>query len=320
MEFIGNSCELQVWDLDKILDLTPEDLLEFVRSAAGSYVACYIMGCRDRHKSNFLIKDGHTFLQIDFKHCFDWKTVMDAPHFAIQRGMRRNFKQRGVWKLFKKLCVAAFRALRRLSQPLIRLALRAFTGLWYEPARMEAWMVKSFRLGETEEQACRAIPKLINAGIASLKKKIKSWTHKQSLARHRRRERRQRMDSKIVTKPARDSLELPTAPIVDPSDLDTSRFIHLPNPFPAAPLVLHMLTSNPTPVPRSVSPETRKMPSQRSQSHDGRWMRYRHTRRLSLPRGSEQLALMRLVAGQKGAEGVNAPPRSTPTPLQRPPA
>jgi hypothetical protein len=127
IEYIPGAVELQGWDCANILNLSRPDLMEFVRSAAGSYVACYIMGCRDRHKSNFMIKDKRTFLQIDFKHCFDRQTRgVDAPHFSVLRGMKKALKEREAWGLFKKLCQDAFKVLRRRTQLIIRICLQAF--------------------------------------------------------------------------------------------------------------------------------------------------------------------------------------------------
>ncbi|GAB5371341.1 hypothetical protein AAMO2058_001571400 [Amorphochlora amoebiformis] len=203
IEFIQNAVELQGYDCNKISKLKEEDLSEFLRSAAGSYVACYIMGCRDRHKSNFMIKDDKTFLQIDFKHCFDRQTRgVDAPHFSVMKGMKKALKERGRWNTFKELCQEAFRILRRRNQYLIRICLQIFNGLWFTENEMETWLLKAFRSHETEPQACAAIPKLINEGVSSIQRKLKSWTHKKSLERLRKKT--MSVDLKIQTNPLGD--------------------------------------------------------------------------------------------------------------------
>mmetsp|Transcript_12851 Transcript_12851/g.19252 ORF Transcript_12851/g.19252 Transcript_12851/m.19252 type:complete len:771 (-) Transcript_12851:104-2416(-) len=188
IQFIPNAVELQGYSIDKIKDLNDLDLDEFIRSAAGSYVACYIMGCRDRHKSNFMIKDDKTFLQIDFKHCFDRQTRgVDAPHFSVRRGMRKALKERSKWRTFKELCKEAFRVLRRRSQIIIRMCLMLFEGLWFTPQEIELWLIKAFRLGEIEEQAVAFIPKSIKEGVTSFQRRLKSWTHKKSLQRQEKK-------------------------------------------------------------------------------------------------------------------------------------
>mmetsp|Transcript_11013 Transcript_11013/g.21670 ORF Transcript_11013/g.21670 Transcript_11013/m.21670 type:complete len:356 (-) Transcript_11013:176-1243(-) len=145
-----------------------------------------------------MIKNDQTFLQIDFKHCFDRQTRgVDAPHFSIQRNFKKTLKERQMWKYFKELCVRAFKILRRRSQLLIRICLTAFRGLWFTELEMETWLMKSFRTNETESAALAAIPKLINEGVSSIQRKLKSWTHKQSLARHRKKTISMEMKMKV---------------------------------------------------------------------------------------------------------------------------
>ncbi len=191
MEFIDNSEELQEWNIKTISTMDDDSLDEFVRSAAGSYVACYVLGCRDRHKSNFMIKNDRVFLQIDFKHCFDRQTRgVDAPHFSVNGAMKRGLKSRGRWKQFKVLCTDAFRVLRRTSNLIITICLRMFNGLWFTTSEMETWLLKAFRSHETESKALQAIPQMIAQGVTSIQRKLKSYTHKLSLARHRRQRTR----------------------------------------------------------------------------------------------------------------------------------
>mmetsp|Transcript_20526 Transcript_20526/g.30719 ORF Transcript_20526/g.30719 Transcript_20526/m.30719 type:complete len:1305 (+) Transcript_20526:131-4045(+) len=190
MEFIENAVELQDWDTEnKILAMTYETLTEFIRSAAGSFVACYIMGCRDRHKSNFMIKEDREFIQIDFKHCFDHRTRgVDAPHFAIQGSMKRALMKRKRWDEFKDLCQVAFRVLRRNHSTLTRICVKLFQTL-HPAEKVEGWHMKAFMTSEIEFKALKAIPKMIEEGVGSVARKFKNLTHKASLIRKRNRSR-----------------------------------------------------------------------------------------------------------------------------------
>eukprot|EP00954_Amorphochlora_amoebiformis_P000858 66132-Amorphochlora_amoeboformis.AAC.1 len=188
MEFIERSEELQNWNGENIMAMDEDTLNEFIRSAAGSFVGCYILGCRDRHKSNFMVQDDRVFLQIDFKHCFDHKTrVVDAPHFAIAKSIHRCLKKRKKWKTFKDLCLGAFKVLRRTQATIVHICTRMFRGLWFEQEQMETWLLKAFRSHETERQALISISELIDKGHSSWRKKLKNFTHSQSLARKHRR-------------------------------------------------------------------------------------------------------------------------------------
>jgi len=196
MEFVANATESLNWPAEEKINLMDHATLdEFVRSAAGSYVACYILGCRDRHKSNFMIKDDRIFLQIDFKHCFGRKTrYVDSPDFAVKTKMRRALRKRRRWKQFVGLCVEAFKALRDESNHLIKLCRLMFNGL-VEDNKIAPWMKKAFRDGETEEQAVRAIPVLIEKGVHSISRKIKDAIHIQAAKRRQNRNSRSRANS-----------------------------------------------------------------------------------------------------------------------------
>lgn len=78
IEFVDNSVPLTKFNWDGILQLPQDDFDELIATAAGGYVAAYnwilvcfytfryVLGVRDRHRDNMLIKDGKIFFQIDF--------------------------------------------------------------------------------------------------------------------------------------------------------------------------------------------------------------------------------------------------------------
>jgi hypothetical protein len=58
MEFVSESTSLRDWgDIsDNIAKMTPVQLDEFIASAAGSFVSCYVLGIRDRHRDNIMVQ------------------------------------------------------------------------------------------------------------------------------------------------------------------------------------------------------------------------------------------------------------------------
>jgi hypothetical protein len=60
----------------------------FLESVSGSILASFILGIRDRHKDNLLVKDGHVLFHIDFGHMWNQSTTMDAPRVPL---FRANF-------------------------------------------------------------------------------------------------------------------------------------------------------------------------------------------------------------------------------------
>ncbi len=114
MEFVGDSEPLTSWNIkEAIIKFSSQTLNEFLDSAAGSFVACFVLGIRDRHRdksekkkkfcfvlffsffaclilifvNSIMIQSGHLLWQLDFKHVFNRTTTgVDAPRFAVPRG------------------------------------------------------------------------------------------------------------------------------------------------------------------------------------------------------------------------------------------
>lgn len=122
VEFVTGSESIQTFDWNSWRNLTAEQRSIFIRSAAGGYVAGWVLGIRDRHQDNMMIRHGHIFYQIDFGHMFNEKPTIDAPRFSIPDEMKTVMSSEE-WELFKDVCADAFRALHRMSNVIISLCL-----------------------------------------------------------------------------------------------------------------------------------------------------------------------------------------------------
>lgn len=122
VEFVTGSESIQTFDWNSWRDLSTEQRNTFIRSAAGGYVAGWVLGIRDRHQDNMMIRHGHIFYQIDFGHMFNEKPTIDAPRFAIPGDMKTVMSPEE-WELFKDVSADAFRALHRMSHVMISLCL-----------------------------------------------------------------------------------------------------------------------------------------------------------------------------------------------------
>ena len=68
------------------MDLSDVQRRTLLRSTAGGFVAGYVLGVRDRHRDNMMIKDGAIFFHIDFEHILNQKTRgIDAPRIAVHQ-------------------------------------------------------------------------------------------------------------------------------------------------------------------------------------------------------------------------------------------
>jgi phosphatidylinositol kinase/protein kinase (PI-3 family) len=121
VECVSGCTTLQEYDWTKWGLLDQSEKWKFLCSAAGGYTAGWILGIRDRHKENMMVKDDHVFVQIDFGHMFDRKTkYFDAPRFAVPSTMRSTISPEE-WSAFKELCVDGFKILRRMGTTIVDL-------------------------------------------------------------------------------------------------------------------------------------------------------------------------------------------------------
>jgi len=168
------------YDLNKIDTFDEEQLDVFLSTSSAGYVGAFILGIRDRHKDNLMIKDDYYFFQLDFKHAFNFKTFgIDSCRFAIPTGFKKKLENKGVWENFKNRCVLAHMVLRRQAEYIVILARHLFNGL-FDREPLEEALLHAFYLDRTEEQAAAQIKKLIESGVHSMKRVMKNVTHELS--------------------------------------------------------------------------------------------------------------------------------------------
>ncbi len=112
VEFVQPCESLQTFDWTKIKTLSPEEKRTLFCSAAGSYVAGWVLGIRDRHQDNMMMRNNCLFFHIDFGKVFNEKPTIDAPRFAIATEMKLNLGDND-WEEFKQICADAFTILHR---------------------------------------------------------------------------------------------------------------------------------------------------------------------------------------------------------------
>lgn len=83
MEFVENSCSVYEYDFTQISKYSDEEMETFLKTAAGGYIGGFLLGIRDRHEDNLMIKDNHKFFQLDFKHAFNVKYVWNPSFYWL---------------------------------------------------------------------------------------------------------------------------------------------------------------------------------------------------------------------------------------------
>lgn len=88
-----------------------------VASAAGSFVASYLLGIRDRHYDNILARKDGLIFHIDFGHVLGHTVTVDAAPVAITPALQEVMGDTA-WKSFLNVCVRAFAVLRNKHEQL----------------------------------------------------------------------------------------------------------------------------------------------------------------------------------------------------------
>eukprot|EP01125_Pyxidicula_operculata_P017232 TRINITY_DN6027_c1_g2_i4.p1 TRINITY_DN6027_c1_g2~~TRINITY_DN6027_c1_g2_i4.p1 ORF type:complete len:732 (-),score=189.39 TRINITY_DN6027_c1_g2_i4:501-2696(-) len=160
-----------------VIGLTPEEKITFLTSMAGSYLACWVLGIRDRHQDNMLIKDGKIFFHIDFGFIFNDAPGFDAPIFSIPGGFRKNLTE-DEWNFFLMLCGDAFVVLHQNSGLIINACTQIMGDLpSISVAQIRKYLVRSLMIGLSEKVAKHKIRQLIVEGSTSTQKEMKYFMH-----------------------------------------------------------------------------------------------------------------------------------------------
>lgn len=186
MSFVGDSIPLREWDPEALLKASPESLLEFIGTAAGSWVSCYILGIRDRHRDNIMIQQvsecQFALWQLDFKHVWNWTTGgVDAPILCVPRALKRVLLQLGVWFIFKQRIASAFRCLRRNYSVIMQSARSLFRGISDDLA-IQNCISNAFFIAKDEDAAVTSFLLDLDMSVYSFKKYLKNTFHQRNIS------------------------------------------------------------------------------------------------------------------------------------------
>merc|ERR1711971_949976 len=151
--------------------------LTLVASAAGSYMAAYVMGVRDRHFDNVLVRDTDcTLFHIDFGFVLGDTASVDTSKLAITSDLK---KLMGVfWSKFVELGVAAFLALRARCSLLVKFARIAFEHL-VDGEKVGTFIRHQLRMGVMNDtEAAKYIERKLRESPDSIKTKFKNQVHR----------------------------------------------------------------------------------------------------------------------------------------------
>jgi len=177
IEFVPGCVSSGAYKWKNLANLQPQDKIKFLCSMAGSYVACWILGIRDRHQDNMMIKDNLVFFHIDFGFILNDAPGFDAPIFSIPRGVK-SYLTGGEWRSFVGLCARAFAVLHLHSGVIINCCSLLMSKLPdIALAETRKYLAKSLMVSLTNASAQQAIADLVEKGSSSTQKEVKYLVH-----------------------------------------------------------------------------------------------------------------------------------------------
>jgi len=151
----------------------------FLRSLAGSSLASYVLGIRDRHEDNMLIKDNHIFFHIDFGHLWNNGPFLDAPRIAIPDPIKTISLTKEEWGSLKSIFMDGFSVLYKNVDIIVNIATSLFKGI------EDSERIRQFITGENSLMvktklhiARHKLGKIFRQSYDSITKSLKNFAHR----------------------------------------------------------------------------------------------------------------------------------------------
>lgn len=156
--------------------LSDKVINNMIATSAGSFMAAYIMGIRDRHYDNVLVNiESGTIFHIDFGYMMGEKVAgVDTAKFAITKDLTKLMGPK--WTEFVAISVQSWVVLRQNHQELLDFAKLAFAYL-YPQQEVEQFLRESLLLSMSVEDGRSVIEKRLLKAPKKLKTKMKNWVH-----------------------------------------------------------------------------------------------------------------------------------------------
>ena len=154
--------------------LSDANIKNLVASAAGSYIASFVLGVRDRHFDNVLIQSDGTLFHIDFGYVMGTTLLMDTSKIAITNDLCKLFEDH--WDNFIETAVNSYMTLRLHYQEILDFSDLVFDFLDLEVNSSE-FLYKMLMMLETDKKAEDRIRYKLQSAPSSWNTKIKNATH-----------------------------------------------------------------------------------------------------------------------------------------------
>jgi len=145
-----------------------------VASAAGSYIASFVLGVRDRHYDNVLIRSDGTLFHIDFGYVMGQTLFMDTSKIAITGDLKKLFEDH--WDNFVDTATNAYMTLRLHYQEILDFSNLVFDFVDSKVNSSE-FLYKMLMMHETDKKAEKYIHDKLAGAPTSWTTKMKNAAH-----------------------------------------------------------------------------------------------------------------------------------------------
>ncbi len=185
IEYVRNCLPLS--DLKQLRPLKPsgpedadvrEKVHRIIATGAGSYIAAFVLGIRDRHADNIMLRRDGVMFHIDFGRVFGDTVLMDTSSFAIPKEFRDEIGNNAYGE-FTQNCIKAFRILRQPQnlRLIMGFAPTMFSSM-FNRERVQDFLKGSLMLNKDVKSACKRLMKKIENAPDSYKTYFKNVVHK----------------------------------------------------------------------------------------------------------------------------------------------
>ena len=175
IEFITNVKALR--NVSDYLDkFTSSNLKNLVASAAGSYIASFVLGVRDRHYDNVLIRDDGTLFHIDFGYVMGSTLFMDTAEIAITSDLKRVISEQH-WDNFVETAVNAYMTLRLHYQEILDYSNLVFDLGIELKCNSSEFLYRKLMMSETDKRAEEIIRNKVATAPSKWATKFKNAAH-----------------------------------------------------------------------------------------------------------------------------------------------
>jgi len=181
LEFVENSEPVHSFDWKCIEFLKRDDKYILIFTQAASFAASWVLGIRDRHQDNMMIRNKIHFFHIDFGWIFNVGPTLDASPIAIHPDFKRTTGEED-WKIFKEYCSKAFFILRNNAGMITNFSVKLFNFLETSSEKILETNVRrhlkgAFMLEYTNLETEVYFATEIERGVISWRKSMKWMAH-----------------------------------------------------------------------------------------------------------------------------------------------